>query len=65
MIRTLLHTAAFLLALGSAAFSNVAANAQTLVLQGGKVADHEDFGMIGNAEVGLDQDASGAVDWRA
>jgi hypothetical protein len=32
-----------------------------LVLERGEVADYEDFGMIGNAEIGLDQYASGAV----
>jgi len=51
MIRTLLHTAAFLFALGSAAFSNAAANAQTLVLQGGKVYPSPDAAPLSDAVV--------------
>ena len=51
MIRTLLHTAVFLFALGSAAFSNAAANAQTLVLQGGKVYPSPDAAPLGDAVV--------------
>ena len=51
MIRTLLHTAGFLVALGSAAFSNAAANAQALVLQGGKVYPSPDAAPLGDAVV--------------
>jgi hypothetical protein len=51
MIRTLLHAAVFLFALGSAAFSNAAANAQTLVLQGGKVYPSPDAAPLGDAVV--------------
>jgi hypothetical protein len=47
MIRTLLHTAVFLAALGSAAFSNAGANAQTLVLQGGKIYPSPDAAPLG------------------
>jgi imidazolonepropionase-like amidohydrolase len=51
MIRALLHTAVFLVAFGSAAFSNAAANAQTLVLQGGKVYPSPDAAPLGDAVV--------------
>lgn len=50
-IRTLLRTAVFLFALGSAAVSNAAANAQTLVLQGGKVYPSPDAAPLGDAVV--------------
>ena len=51
MIRTLLRTAVFLFACGSAAVSNAAANAQTLVLQGGKVYPSPDAAPLGDAVV--------------
>jgi imidazolonepropionase-like amidohydrolase len=51
MIRALLHTAVFLFALGLAGFSNAAANAQTLVLQGGKVYPSTDAAPLGDAVV--------------
>ena len=51
MIRTLLRTAVFLFALGSAAVSNAEANAQTLVLQGGKVYPSPDAAPLGDAVV--------------
>jgi len=51
MIRTLLHKAFFLFVLGSATVSNVAANAQTLVLQGGKVYPSPDAAPLPDAVV--------------
>src|SRR5882724_5781659 len=51
MIRTLLRTAVFLFVLGSATVSNVAANAQTLVLQGGKVYPSPDAAPLPDAVV--------------
>jgi imidazolonepropionase-like amidohydrolase len=51
MIRTLLHTAFFLFALGLAVVANAAADAQTLVLQGGKVYPSPDAAPLGDAVV--------------
>jgi imidazolonepropionase-like amidohydrolase len=51
MIRTLLHTTFFLFIAGSAAVSSVAADAQTLVLQGGKVYPSPDAAPLPDAVI--------------